>query len=329
MNTHGACPCSISPRILDYALGKMIILFDKASRIAWLFTRDDIMDMRKCMLIASNMQMAGSLWVDSEAQEEDRIRYKHKQDLLMKWMAQEASRMIDREDPKSKKLAGIAKHLQCCWFAALYAADQNATEQSSNSDTSLRFHTQWQLQHAVVNGDVCLTLDSRTRARVEQALSEFEQDCEAADAVGQSLKLGVPPPPEMKEVYKSSYSPCETSFLRVVQQNDPHDTQWMDVLKIGHMVAMTRYIPEVDWANELYGYTHPYDGNQETFDEFLGFAKATDVVDFYQEYGRWPEMETIPEYDFYKQTLGSQCEEGRAHQCTTGRLWEILDQGHF
>ena len=39
----------------------------------------------------------------------------------------------------------------------------------------------------------------------------------------------------------------------------------MDVLRIGHVIAMTRYIPEIDWQNVSYGYTHPYARHSTNF----------------------------------------------------------------
>lgn len=150
------------------------------------------------------------------------------------------------------------------------------------------------------DGDKLLALSPSSRAEATKASLAFEKDLENLESLAESLDLKSKPPRVPEGYHVATYKAFRESLWQVVMNDEPSSSLWTDVLKLSHALPDSCYIPELDWSNEVEGYSSIYPG-KDVWSEFIRFSQMNDVIQHFHDHGKWPEIETDPGYNFYAQ----------------------------
>lgn len=98
----------------EYIIGKVLVMYHTRTKRAFLLSQDNVGDLRKCFLIASNSIIASFSTMDSEANYEGQSQHSRKLNATFDWLIQQCKNL------RRAWSSGFGKSMQCCWFANLY-----------------------------------------------------------------------------------------------------------------------------------------------------------------------------------------------------------------
>ena len=100
----------------EYIVGKILVMYHTKTKRAFLLSQDNVGDLRKCFLIASNSIIASCSTMESEATLEEQAQHSRKLNATFDWLIQQCSNLrkswsTGYHDPR-KGIAGIGKSMR-------------------------------------------------------------------------------------------------------------------------------------------------------------------------------------------------------------------------